>query len=586
VILQQLYVDAERILGGKLDPEMYKRDAVRWLIPLKPDGRLNGTEWVPLGDAKRGKEFRIPYPGTRTSGPPKPALIVDNAAYVLGLGEDKDRPVAKHDAYRKLVKRCLESTENEAVGAVDKWLDRWDAGLEGAAPAEVLSQDRIAFEVGDIWPTNLPEVQSFWATATQTTTADAPQGECLISGVHGPTLSSMPSMLKGVPGGQTSGVALVSNNGAAFESYGHQGSHGAPMSRDAAEQFTKAINELLAGDRTKIRVGGLVYVFWTRSGPDTSTYSFLQADPDPGLVRDLVGSAWTGNRVHQLADGDEDFYAFALSASGARAVTRDWLHTTVPKVRARLGEWFAAQQIIAPDGGVPNYFSVYRIAASLYRDGKDIEKGVVQALIRSALNGDSIPRSLLAQAVLRCRAEQKITNARAALMKAILVTQSGSANRKDTAQSMIKLNSTLDIPAYHCGRLLAELDAVQRAALGKINTTLTDRYYGSASTTPSLVFGILLTNANKAHMPKLRKARPGVHAALEKRLEEILSHINSTDGFPRTLKLADQARFSLGFYHQKAEDRAQASAAMLARAKGAATPEQAAVAEIDDEIDI
>ena len=54
-----------------------------------------------------------------------------------------------------------------------------------------------------------------------------------------------------------------------------------------------------------------------------------------------------------------------------------------------------------------------------------------------------------------------------------------------------------------------------------------DRYFGAASTAPATVFGILLTNANKAHLPKLRKTNPGAYQALQKRLEEILTPVQT-----------------------------------------------------------
>ena len=129
---------------------------------------------------------------------------------------------------------------------------------------------------------------------------------------------------------------------------------------------------------------------------------------------------------------------------------------------------------------------------------------------------------------------------------------------------MAQLELTDTRPSYLCGRLLAVLEEIQRAAQGKINTTLVDRFYGSASTAPASVFGNLLGDA-QPHLAKLRKTRPGVCAALQQRLEAVMADLPA---FPRTLTLQDQALFSLGYYHQRAHDRAE----MLARkAAGDAT---------------
>jgi CRISPR-associated protein Csd1 len=69
---------------------------------------------------------------------------------------------------------------------------------------------------------------------------------------------------------------------------------------------------------------------------------------------------------------------------------------------------------------------------------------------------------------------------------------------------------TQNHPAYKCGRLLAVIERIQSAAIGNPNATLTDRYYGSASTTPASVFGVLL-RMTQPHLSKLRKqsARAG-----------------------------------------------------------------------------
>ena len=114
-----------------------------------------------------------------------------------------------------------------------------------------------------------------------------------------------------------------------------------------------------------------------------------------------------------------------------------------------------------------------------------------------------------------------------------------------------------DREAYACGRLLAELESVQRAALGRINATITDRYYGAASSTPASVFGMLVGDA-QSHLSKLRKTKPGVHAAVQERLEEIMANLS---GYPKTLTMERQGLFSLGYYHQRAQNRADAKAA-------------------------
>ena len=59
------------------------------------------------------------------------------------------------------------------------------------------------------------------------------------------------------------------------------------------------------------------------------------------------------------------------------------------------------------------------------------------------------------------------------------------------------------------------------------------------------------------HLAKLERDRPGAYHALQQRLEEVMAGL---EGFPKTLDMESQGLFALGFYHQRAHDRARARA--------------------------
>jgi CRISPR-associated protein Csd1 len=82
---------------------------------------------------------------------------------------------------------------------------------------------------------------------------------------------------------------------------------------------------------------------------------------------------------------------------------------------------------------------------------------------------------------------------------------------------------------------------------GKVNATIRDRYMGAASATPASIFPLLLRNAQN-HLGKLRKDGKGHW--LERDLEEIQDKIED-DQFPKSLKLEQQGKFFLGYYHQR-----------------------------------
>ncbi|NCJ06059.1 hypothetical protein GS597_05925 [Synechococcales cyanobacterium C] len=102
---------------------------------------------------------------------------------------------------------------------------------------------------------------------------------------------------------------------------------------------------------------------------------------------------------------------------------------------------------------------------------------------------------------------------------------------------------------------------IQRAAIGNLNASLTDRYYGAASSTPATAFSPLLRGV-RSHLSKLRKNTPGTCYALEERLESIMAELCE---FPPTLSMHQQSLFALGYYHQRAHNRAEAKATKQAK---------------------
>lgn len=438
---------------------------------------------------------------------------------------------------------------------------------EGLDPA-----DNITFDVaGTIPAKELESVQKFWAESTLS--EDSPVLECLVTGESGPVERRLPVKVKGLTqvGGQSSGTSLVSANAPAFESYGLENSLTSPISRDAAERFGKAVNHLLADRNSRIYIGGtLAYVWWAKEGGGTSLSLLANPEEDPQAVHRLMDSARAGRE--RTGSEAEKFFCLALSASGGRAVVRDWLETTIPEVEVNLGRWFRSQGIVDAYGKEMEPFGVFRLAAAAYRDAtKEMQPTIPAAMIRTAIGGGSLPHDLLARAVRRnvvgtkfpnSEGTEHVTRERASLMKLIFTTQGRfDVDEMKSLEADPRLERE-DKAAYSCGRLLAELEQIQREALGRgINTTLVDRYYGAASTTPGKVFGLLVANAQD-HLSKIRKSRGGTYEALQRKLEEIMAPLSM---YPKSLDVGRQGLFALGYYHQRAENRAAARAAKEAK---------------------
>lgn len=559
MLLQRLCEYAERL---DLPPTLYSETPVRYVIELDGEGRLLRRRPIDTADpssprTRRGQRQLMPQ--VQRSSAVKPLLLADNAEYTLGLARPESRParVAEcHRAYRELVSRCAAETGEPAVQAVQRFLD------EGIGSLEVDDDfDRgalVTFRVDGVFPTDLPAVQAFWASVNDpSASSERPVARmaCVVCGQERPVLERLQGKLKGVPGGQTAGTAIISANSDAFESYGLSASLVAPTCASCGEKFTKAANALLADPRHRVILGGAAFIFWTREPVDLTWFSVI-SNPDAQEVARLIESVRSGRRVPEI--DEVAFYATVLSGSGGRAVVRDWIDTTVGEVRRHFERWFSRQAIVGPYGEAPRPLGLFALAAATVRDAsKDLAPPTTRALLHAAIEGTPLPLDLLYQAVRRNRAEQRVTRERAALIKLALLSQRLMNSEND----MVQLDPESSNPAYRCGRLLAVLEEAQRLAVPGINATIVDRFFGTASSAPASVFPRLIRGA-QPHLAKLRRDRRGAHDALQRRLEEIQGGLSA---FPKVLSLEDQGWFALGYYHQRAWDRLQAREAIERR---------------------
>jgi CRISPR-associated protein Csd1 len=552
---------------------MYKKTAIRWIIELDGKGKYLGM--VSTSDATRrndrGKEFLAPHL-LKTSGI-KPKLLADNGEYVLGIPRKNkkskpDRVAESHRAFQELIKLTYDNLKDheakEKVGAVLAFLKN-KAKLALSPPEDFDPSHIVTFRVDGVLPFDLGPVQRYWEEFTRKAGDEKPGTDhpadvmqCLICGEEKPAVRRLPFKIKlRSVGGQSSGNALISANSPAFESYGLEESLIAPTCSECGELFSKAVNALIEGEQTHIRVGPLMYIFWTKEDTGFSI-STLLTDPQPGEVKALIASAFKGNEGATGID-TVPFYATAFSASGARAAVRDWLDTTVGRVQRNLAHYFRLQQIVDWSGEEGNPLGLYALAGATVRDLRtELTPNVPKILLHTALKGGPLPMWLLYQAVKRNRAEQAVTRPRIALIKMVLLSQPDTTIKED---AMVQLDTENQNPAYLCGRLFAVLEAIQARAIPGAGATIVDRFFGTASSAPASVFGLLLSRS-QAHLGKLRRERRGTYIALQQKLEEIQSKL---DSFPKTLTLEGQGFFSLGYYHQRASDRAGAAEYLRAK---------------------
>lgn len=556
-MLLQKFVEYEKRGNGVEVPLGYNAQTVDYWIELDGEGTFLGV--VPAAVAPGERPKQVPMPAISRANAVKPKLLTDNAAYVLAVPRETDKPervIKMHRAYVELVQKAARETGEPALAAVERFLSNMRVEAMGL-PSDFVPEGTMAFTVAGVRPTDLPSVQQFWARYT----TPGQVMQCLVCGHTLPVMDRLQLKLKGIPGGQPSGLALISANSPAFESYGLEASTVAPTCQTCSDAFMKGANLLIHGEGTHLRVGNTVYVFWNRDEVEFDVLGFLSR-PDPDDVARLLKQVYGGGKAFLDVT---PFYAACLTASGSRAVVRDWIDSTLGEVKTRLALFFEMQSIVGPWGEQQEGLGVYQLSKATLPSGADPPDPapwVVRSLVHFALSGGPLPFTLLQQAVARCRAEEGVNRARAALIKLVLCSQGrveGTGGR-----ILAELDMENRDPAYLCGRLFAELEATQRAALGDVGATIVDRYYGTASSAPATVFGRLVRGA-QPHLGKLRRDKPGAYNAIQARLEEILADLNI---FPSTLKLEQQGVFALGYYHQRAVDRA-------ARSRHRETPAQA-----------
>ncbi len=538
-------------------PPLYGERPIRYVVELDADGNPLGiTDTADPSDQRTRNGVRRLAPVRKRSGTnAPPILLADHAGYTLGLpviskSMSAQKAQKSYAAYLRLLERCAATTGEPAVAGVLRFLQNaplsrltLSENFDGAAA--------LTFRVDGVFVVDVPAVQEFLAEAHRAQ-GSAEDMQCMVCGRKGPVLKTHPMKIKGIPGGDSD---LVSADKLAFQSYGLESSYNAPTCDSCANLYIKALNELLASEGNSYRIGGAAFVFWTREETGFSARSFLDR-PDAEEVRALITSAQTGRRA---APNETAFYATQLTRTEARAVVLDWIDTTVGEVKVNLDRWFRMQRVVNWDNSDPGPLSLYQLAGATVRNMRDMPPTTPRALLRTALTGKPLPSTLLYQAVRRNQAEQKLTHPRTALIKLVLMSQ--TRNYDNQEDDMVSLNEEHSNPAYHCGRLLAELEAAQRGAIPGANATITDRFYGTASTAPASVLPRLLRGA-QPHLSKLERDRPGAYNALTRRIEEICGRIQT---FPKTLTLEGQGLFSLGYYHQRAHDRAAASEARARR---------------------
>jgi CRISPR-associated protein Csd1 len=565
--------------NGDIAPPGWDKKGIDYIVVIDRDGNPVNLECTQEKQGKKmvAKSFLVPSPVKRSSGV-KSNLLWDNIDYTLGIcsSDDSARTAECHAAFIARIEE-LDLPENEGIIALKKFLavqDKEQLLKDKFGKQEDMESPSAFFEQEDATAKKTPDSKydemlkncqnltfrlqgssvpilndkEVMACINKTSASEnnAEIRRCLVTGEYA-TIARLHPPVKGVRGAQSSGANIVSYNAQSFCSYGMEQGYNAPVGKEAAEAYTKAINILLGRDSGRsFLVGDATTIAWSEkpSRLEEEIVSIFteppKDNPDKNVeaVRALFNATLTGSAVND--ESNYRFYVLGLSPNASRISIRFWITGTVASMSERIKQHFKDTEIIH-NSKAPDYLSLFRLFASTAMLGKpeNIPPNLVGATMRAILAGLPYPATLLQCAVIRNRAEQKVTYPRAALIKGCL-NRSINSNERKIEMALDTENTNV---GYRLGRLFATLEKIQTDAHPWLNATIRDRFYGAASGTPRTVFGNLMRLKN-FHLGKLSE---GSRIFYERLIAEILQEMVD---FPGHLNMADQGRFAIGYYHQ------------------------------------
>jgi CRISPR-associated protein Csd1 len=588
---------------SRLDVETgFATKRIRWILIFKPEGGFVSV--APLGVDKEGKQVkRCPNIGHKTGKRPVRDFLADSAEYAVlfvdAKAERKASLLVKHqffvdlldsagDCIPELRKIALALRETSTISQIQEALKVVGARAQDLitiAIQQPASSVDVLVETDrwhDWWRSKLPEFVS-GAKRQRLSERSANRGRCLLSGdlVH-PELTH--GQVTRLPGGRSSGMSVVSYDGAAWRSYGFQQSQNASIGARAAELYIAGLQELI--DETGQTFGNMKVIHWYTGKDERQVTVALQQDvlrmledisalaAIPGIdaptspkkpkrkptaeaelqvdeqaaqiaARDFLSSVRSGQQT-DLAD--YHYYALTLSGSSARVMVRGFVTGRFGDLCAAIESWFDDLSIVHRNGqgGLAPFPKFAAVLAAMVRELKDIPAPAAAKLWNCAIRSDeAIPEAFAAQAMRRATLDfitgAPAKHARIGLLRAYLL-------RKGDRDVKPFLNEDHPDCAYHCGRVLAVLDDIQYAALGDVGAGIVQRYYAAASASPALVLGRLVRLANTGHLPKMEGGLRHWHT---QRLAQVWGQVQQSP--PTTLSLQQQTLFAMGYYQQKAQ---------------------------------
>jgi len=345
-------------------------------------------------------------------------------------------------------------------------------------------------------------------------------------------------------------ISFQKNSG--YDSYGKEQAFNAQISKSAEFAYTTALNVLLTkNSKNKVQIRDTTTLFWSQKQAvfEDLFPSFFALPPkdDPDVdvrsVKALYDGIYTG---HDSSDLQTKFYVLGLAPNSARISVRFWHEGTIREFGETIRQHFEDFEIIRSPTDKGHYALFWILSAmALKNEVENVPPSLSGQIVQAVLSGSLYPAAMLQQTIRRTRATQNVTRVQAGILKAYL-NRYYRIHLTQEKEITVALDTNNNNTGYRLGRLFAVLEKIQEEANPGLNATIRDRFYGAASSSPVTVFPQLLKLKNH-HLAKLKNA--GRKVNFEKLLMDIFDGIKPE--IPSHLVMEDQARFAIGYYHQR-----------------------------------
>ena len=564
MIIQSLYEYYKS--NDKLSKFGFSMEDISFNVEIIKEGTIKKIFDLRITDTKVKKSL-VPYNGIHTSNV-KSNFTWDKSTYSLGVPTTDKKSTKHHTAFKKLHKELLCNIKDKNIKSFLLFLENWNPSdfdkicKESNIDPNDMFNKNIVFSFSTTNLHELEKIENVWLTHLKSSTKNTQT--CMITGKKENIVIVHPK-IKGIIGQKTG--SIVSFNSKSYESYGKKQNYNAPMSEEVVHAYVTALNYLLK--ENKIVIDKMSVVFWSNdTNAEYAMEELFKQEPTKQLISDKniqseIEMIKQGGKIENINESlqkqhDTRCYILGMSPNNARISIDFWYVNTLGDICEKSRQHYEDIKI-EPECDLELTFNKILEQTAVLKKQKNIPSNLAVQLLRSVLEGTYYPRLLLTSTIQQMKIKNKNYSpnddyVKAAIIKACLIRNmrfSKNINLKDT--TLTSLDKDEANTGYRLGRMFAVLEKIQKDALGDgINTTIRDRFYGSASSTPSVVFPMLI-RSSKHHLSKLFKdeSKKGYAINHEKILSEIMTMFSSA--FPNILNIEDQGRFAIGYYHQKSE---------------------------------